>query len=59
MMLSIDVWMLDGVTAYNELRAAERVGVQGTALWRLGSEDPSIWSIWDVTRPDDADSRKA
>jgi peptidoglycan-N-acetylglucosamine deacetylase len=48
------VWMLDGVTAYNELRAAERVGVQGTALWRLGSEDPSIWSIWDVMRPDDA-----
>jgi peptidoglycan-N-acetylglucosamine deacetylase len=48
------VWMLDGVTAYNELRAAERAGVQGTALWRLGSEDPSIWSIWDVLRPDDA-----
>ena len=48
------VWMLDGVTAYNELRAAEHVGVQGTALWRLGSEDPSIWPIWDVIRPDDA-----
>ncbi len=48
------VWMLDGVTAYNELRAAERVGVQGTALWRLGSEDPSIWTIWDVPRADDA-----
>ncbi len=48
------VWMLDGVTAYNELRAAERFGVQGTALWRLGSEDPSIWPIWDVIRPDDA-----
>jgi len=48
------VWMLDGVTAYNELRAAERAGVQGTALWRLGSEDPSIWPIWDVIRPDDA-----
>ena len=47
------VWMLDGVTAYNELQAAERAGVQGTALWRLGSEDPSLWSIWDVTRPDD------
>jgi len=47
------VWLLDGVTAYNELRAAERVGVQGTALWRLGSEDPSLWPIWDVTRPDD------
>jgi cellulose synthase/poly-beta-1,6-N-acetylglucosamine synthase-like glycosyltransferase/spore germination protein YaaH/peptidoglycan/xylan/chitin deacetylase (PgdA/CDA1 family) len=52
------VWMLDGVTAYNELRAAERVGVQGTAIWRLGSEDPSVWSIWDTTRPDDADRAK-
>ena len=31
-----NVWMLDGVTAYNELRAAERAGVRGTALWRLG-----------------------
>jgi cellulose synthase/poly-beta-1,6-N-acetylglucosamine synthase-like glycosyltransferase/spore germination protein YaaH/peptidoglycan/xylan/chitin deacetylase (PgdA/CDA1 family) len=47
------VWMLDGVTAYNELRAAERAGVQGTALWRLGLEDPSIWDIWDATHADD------
>ncbi len=53
-----DVWMLDGVTAYNELRAAERVGVQGTALWRLGSEDPSIWTIWDNAHPDDASRAK-
>src|ERR1700734_2386197 len=48
-----NVWMLDGVTAYNELRAAERAGVRGTALWRLGMEDPSMWSIWDATHPDD------
>ena len=48
------VWMLDGVTAYNQLRAAERQGVRGTALWRLGMEDPSIWSIWDATHPDAA-----
>jgi len=26
------VWMLDGVTGYNQLRAAERQGVRGTAL---------------------------
>src|SRR5260370_15065927 len=52
------VWLLDGVTAYNELRAAERVGVQGVALWRLGSEDPSIWPVWDVTRPDDTTRAK-
>jgi cellulose synthase/poly-beta-1,6-N-acetylglucosamine synthase-like glycosyltransferase/peptidoglycan/xylan/chitin deacetylase (PgdA/CDA1 family)/spore germination protein YaaH len=49
-----DVWMLDGVTAYNELRAAERAGVRGTALWRLGTEDPSLWSIWDASHPDDS-----
>jgi cellulose synthase/poly-beta-1,6-N-acetylglucosamine synthase-like glycosyltransferase/spore germination protein YaaH/peptidoglycan/xylan/chitin deacetylase (PgdA/CDA1 family) len=48
------VWLLDGVTAYNELRASERLGVQGTALWRLGSSDSSLWPVWDVTRPDDA-----
>ncbi|MGC2421456.1 MAG: glycosyltransferase [Candidatus Acidiferrales bacterium] len=48
------VWMLDGVTAYNELRAAERAGVRGTVLWRLGMEDPSMWDIWDTTHPDDA-----
>ncbi len=47
------VWMLDAVTAYNELRASERLGVQGTALWRLGSSDSSLWPVWDATRPDD------
>ncbi len=36
------------------LRAAERAGVRGTVLWRLGMEDPSIWDIWDTTHPDDA-----
>jgi peptidoglycan-N-acetylglucosamine deacetylase len=53
-----NVWMLDGITAYNELRAAERAGVRGTALWRLGMEDPSMWSIWDATHPDDATRAK-
>jgi peptidoglycan-N-acetylglucosamine deacetylase len=49
-----NVWMTDALTAYNELRAAERTGVRGTAVWRLGSEDPSMWDIWDATHPDDA-----
>jgi peptidoglycan-N-acetylglucosamine deacetylase len=52
------VWMLDAVTAYNELRAGERLGVQGTALWRFGSADTSLWPIWDATRPDDAIRQK-
>jgi cellulose synthase/poly-beta-1,6-N-acetylglucosamine synthase-like glycosyltransferase/peptidoglycan/xylan/chitin deacetylase (PgdA/CDA1 family)/spore germination protein YaaH len=48
------VWMLDGVTAYNELRASERAGVLGTAVWRLGTVDGSLWPIWDTVHPDDA-----
>src|SRR5437016_7768691 len=52
------VWMLDAVTAYNELRASERMGVQGTALWRLGSADTSLWPVWDATRPDDSVRQK-
>ncbi|HMI53062.1 MAG TPA: glycosyltransferase [Candidatus Saccharimonadales bacterium] len=52
------VWMLDAVTAYNELRASERLGVQGTSLWRLGSSDTSLWPVWDATRPDDAMRQK-
>ena len=52
------VWMLDAVTAYNELRASERLGVQGNALWRLGSADTSLWPVWDATRPDDTVRQK-
>jgi cellulose synthase/poly-beta-1,6-N-acetylglucosamine synthase-like glycosyltransferase/spore germination protein YaaH/peptidoglycan/xylan/chitin deacetylase (PgdA/CDA1 family) len=48
------VWFTDAVTAYNELRAAERAGVQGTAVWRLGMVDTSMWKIWDTLHPDDA-----
>ena len=40
------VWFLDGVTAYNQMRAASGYNPAGFALWRLGSEDPSIWSIF-------------
>ena len=42
------------VTGYNQLRASERLGVQGTMMFRLGHSDTSIWRIWDATRPDDA-----
>ncbi len=41
------VWYLDGVTALNEMRAARNLGLQTFALWRLGSEDRSIWGVWD------------
>jgi cellulose synthase/poly-beta-1,6-N-acetylglucosamine synthase-like glycosyltransferase/peptidoglycan/xylan/chitin deacetylase (PgdA/CDA1 family) len=52
------VWMLDAVTAYNQLRASERLGVQGTALWRLGSSDTSLWPVWDAAHADAAARQK-
>ncbi|HET9742444.1 MAG TPA: glycosyltransferase [Terriglobales bacterium] len=42
-----EVWFLDAVTAINEMRAARRLGIRTFALWRLGSEDRSLWDIWD------------
>jgi len=42
-----DVWFLDGVTALNQMRAAQALGIDTFALWRLGSEDRSLWAIWD------------
>jgi cellulose synthase/poly-beta-1,6-N-acetylglucosamine synthase-like glycosyltransferase/peptidoglycan/xylan/chitin deacetylase (PgdA/CDA1 family) len=40
------VWLLDAVTAQNQIRAADVFRPKGYALWRLGSEDPSIWSVF-------------
>ncbi len=37
-------WFLDGVTAWNQARAGVELGAAGSAIWRLGSEDPSIWN---------------
>jgi cellulose synthase/poly-beta-1,6-N-acetylglucosamine synthase-like glycosyltransferase/spore germination protein YaaH/peptidoglycan/xylan/chitin deacetylase (PgdA/CDA1 family) len=43
-----DVWFLDAVTALNHMRAAQTLGIQTFALWRLGGEDRSLWKVWDV-----------
>src|SRR5580698_4831915 len=43
-----DIWFLDAVTALNEMRAAQRLGIETFALWRLGAEDRSLWRVWDV-----------
>ena len=42
------VWFLDAVTAYNQMRAASGYKPAGYAIWRLGSEDPSLWSLMDA-----------
>jgi peptidoglycan-N-acetylglucosamine deacetylase len=43
-----EVWFLDAVTALNQMRVARALGLQTFALWRLGSEDASLWRIWDT-----------
>jgi peptidoglycan-N-acetylglucosamine deacetylase len=48
------VWFLDAVSLLDEMRAARQLGLQTFALWRLGEEDSSLWSVWD--RPSSADS---
>lgn len=40
-----EIWFLDSATFYNQLKMSAEAGAQGIALWRLGSEDPSIWDI--------------
>jgi cellulose synthase/poly-beta-1,6-N-acetylglucosamine synthase-like glycosyltransferase/peptidoglycan/xylan/chitin deacetylase (PgdA/CDA1 family) len=35
------------VTVLNQMRAARALGIETFALWRLGSEDNSLWKIWD------------
>ncbi len=40
-----DVWFLDGVSAFNEIHASDIYRPAGYAVWRLGAEDPSIWSV--------------
>lgn len=56
------VWFLDAATAYNEINSSGQYHVAGLALWRLGSEDPSLWKVFGADRqaavPDDLASIK-
>jgi peptidoglycan-N-acetylglucosamine deacetylase len=50
-----DIWFLDAATAFNEIHAADIYQPAGYALWRLGTEDPTTWSVmgrsWGATAP--------
>ena len=41
------VWFLDAASAFDQIAEAHRYPVRGFALWRMGSEDPSIWRVFD------------
>jgi cellulose synthase/poly-beta-1,6-N-acetylglucosamine synthase-like glycosyltransferase/peptidoglycan/xylan/chitin deacetylase (PgdA/CDA1 family)/spore germination protein YaaH len=48
------IWFLDAVTMLNQMRGARSLGIQTYALWKLGSEDNSMWKIWDHPMTSDA-----
>ena len=41
------VQFTDAATIFNALRFATEYGLPGTAIWRLGDEDPRVWSFYD------------
>ncbi len=45
------VWFLDGATTYNQLLLSIKASVRGVALWGIGTEDPSTWSLLSVNLP--------
>ena len=51
------IWFLDAVTAFNQMRAASGYHCAGFALWRLGSEDPSVWSVFGTDEPNPSPDR--
>jgi cellulose synthase/poly-beta-1,6-N-acetylglucosamine synthase-like glycosyltransferase/spore germination protein YaaH/peptidoglycan/xylan/chitin deacetylase (PgdA/CDA1 family) len=40
------VWFLDAATVFNEIKVGDDYRPRGYALWRLGEEDPAIWSYF-------------
>jgi len=42
-----DVWFLDATTAFNQIKVTDPWHVRGYGLWRLGSEDPGVWTLFD------------
>lgn len=55
------IWLTDAASIWNQVRVAAASRVRTVALWRLGGEDPAIWSAlahptaapdWSVVPPD-------
>lgn len=44
------IYLLDAVTAYNQITALKGYHPGGAALWALGSEDPAIWNFFDESK---------
>jgi spore germination protein len=45
-----EVWFEESGGVLERVRLADRYGVGGVATWRLGQEDPGVWSVFDMWR---------
>ncbi|HYL34933.1 MAG TPA: glycosyltransferase [Bryobacteraceae bacterium] len=41
-----EVWFLDAVTGLNQVQDVAADGFRGVAMWRLGAEDPGLWTVF-------------
>lgn len=39
------VWFLDAVTLFNQIKVSDAWKPRGYGLWRMGMEDPGVWSL--------------
>jgi len=49
-----EVWFTDAATSFNILRFSDEYATAGTALWRMGSEDPRMWVYYNKDLSNDA-----
>ncbi len=52
--LKHEVWFTDAATSFNILRFSDEYATAGTALWRMGSEDPRLWTFYNTDLSNDA-----
>ncbi len=45
------MWFLDAVSVHNQMLATRELGINAFALWRLGTEDPTVWKIFGRSHP--------
>jgi cellulose synthase/poly-beta-1,6-N-acetylglucosamine synthase-like glycosyltransferase/peptidoglycan/xylan/chitin deacetylase (PgdA/CDA1 family)/spore germination protein YaaH len=41
-----DIWLLDAAAMRAQVTALKAMGLNAVGLWRLGTEDPSIWTMF-------------
>lgn len=46
-----EVWFVDAPVVWNEWKAINEKGALGVAVWRLGTEDPNIWTFLGQKQP--------